>query len=187
VIERQLTVLSDSGMVERGSTEPRKIKPLKAYVFFGPHAVPVPEGKPGEEVSRLCLSLDSSDRVRHYRQFQLEIIDYDQLSRQVQVRLYVSQVLNREECEQADLDLAARKEVDTNFWVGLFDFPMIDNTRLTHSERCSVSLTGLTPDVLSVAMAYFPGSRASLKDRPYYDEVMHELVSDHQLSEPVKH
>ena len=187
VIERQLTVLSDSGMVERGSTVPKKINRLEAYVFFGSHAVSNPEVKPGEGVSRLCLSLDSTDRVRHYRQFQLEIFEYDPLSRQVQVRLYVSQVLNQQECQQTDLDLEGRKEIDTNFWVGLFDFPMIDNTRLTHSERCAVSLTGLTSDVLNVALAYFPGSRASLKDKPYYDEVMHELVKDHQLSEPARH
>jgi hypothetical protein len=187
VIERQLTALSDSGMIERGSTVPRKVKRLEAYVYFGLHTVPNQEVRPGEGVSRLCLSLDSTDGVKHYRQFQLEIIDYDALSRQVQVRLYVSQVLTQQECQRADLDQDGQKEIDTNFWVGLFDFPMIDNTRLTHSERVAVSLTGLTPDVLNVVLAYFPGSRASLKDKPYYDEVMHELVGDHQLSEPAKH
>jgi hypothetical protein len=90
------------------------------------------------------------------------------------------------ECQRADLDLEGKREIDTNFWVGLFDFPMIDNTRLTSGERCSVSLTVLTPSVLNVALAYFPGSRASLKDKPYYDEVMHDLVRDRQPSGPNK-
>jgi hypothetical protein len=29
-----------------------------------------------------------------------------------------------------------------------------------------------------VSLAYFPGSRASLKDKPYYDDVLHDLVRD---------
>jgi hypothetical protein len=187
VIERQLTAVSDSGMVESGETLPEKIDDLQAYVFFGAHTVPDPEFKPGEGVSRLCLSMTSTDEVRHYRQFKLEIIKNDPGSREVQVRLYVSQVLDQAECLRADLDLESNREIDTNFWVGLFDFPMIDNTRLTHGERCAVSLTTLTPSVLGVALAYFPGSRASLKERPYYDEVMHDLVRGHWLSEPSKH
>ena len=46
------------------------------------------------------------------------------MTREVQVRLYVSQLLSQEECQQADLDLEAKREVDTNFQVGLFDFPI---------------------------------------------------------------
>ncbi len=185
VIERQLTVLADKGMVEKGDTLPDKIADLEAYVFFGAHTVSTSTFQPGEGVQRLCLSMNYGKNERHYRQFQLEIIGYDPVSREVQARLYVSQVLTPEECRRADLDLEGKREIDTNFWVGLFDFPMIDNTRLTYGERCAVSLTSLTPNVLNVALAYFPGSRASLKDKPYYDEVMQDmLVSDRQIQGP---
>jgi hypothetical protein len=64
--------------------------------------------------------------------------------------------------------------------VDLFDFPMIDNTRLSGSERCAVSLTALNPNIVSVSLAYFPSSRASLKDKPYYDEVIRDLVRERQ-------
>ena len=74
--------------------------------------------------------------------------------------------------------------MDTNFLVGLFDFPMIDNTRLSGGERTSVSLTSLNPSVLSIALAYFPASRASLKDKPYYDEVIRDLVAESPAVEP---
>jgi hypothetical protein len=60
-----------------------------------------------------------------------------------------------------DLDLKANAELDIRFWVGIFDFPMIDNTRLTHSARCSVSVTYLAPERAELALAYFPSSRAS--------------------------
>jgi hypothetical protein len=176
VIEHQLTVLSESGTVERGNTLPELVKDFKAFVMFGANTVPNPDVPSGEGVSRVCLSTAAPDDTRHYRKFSLEIIDYDPGIREVYVRLYVSKLLTEAECRQPTLDLEARREVDTNFWVGLFDFPMIDNTRLSSSERCAVSLTALNSNVLSLALVYFPGSRASLKDKPYYDELIRDLV-----------
>lgn len=180
VIEHQLTALSDVGTVERGDALTEKIKDFQAHIMFGMRAVPDPRVKPGDGAATLCLSMEAVDRSRHYRQFKLELIAYDDAAREVQVRLYVSQLLTQEECQRPDLDLEARREVDTNFLVGLFDFPMIDNTRLSGSERCAVSLTALNPNVVSLTLAYFPASRASLKDKPYYDEVIRELVRDRQ-------
>lgn len=185
VIEHQLTALSDVGMIERGDALPEKIKDLQAYLSFGAHAIADPQFKPGEGASRVCLSMESTDGSRHYRQFKLELTSYDQTAQEVQVRLYVSQVLSQEECQQASLDLESKREIDTNFLVGLFDFPMIDNTRLSGGERCAVSLTALNPNVLSVALVYFPASRASLKDKPYYDEVIRDLVRNRQPSSPM--
>src|SRR5262249_8706194 len=140
-------------------------------------------------VARLCLSLNSTDNVKHYRQFKLEVTNSDDLTREVQVRLYVSGLMDQAACQQLHPGAEAdNQEIDTRFWVGLFDFPMIDNTRLSHSERCAVSLTEMNPPYsLTVALSYFPGSRASLKDKPYYDEVMHDLVHDRQSVESSGH
>jgi hypothetical protein len=176
VIEHQLTALSDVGSVERGNALPDKIKDLQAYLMFGARAVSDPAVRPGEGVSRVCLSAEAADGSRRYRQFMLELIGGNQAAHEVQVRLYVSRPLTADECRQPALDLEGQREIDTNFIVGLFDFPMIDNTRLAGSERCSVSLIALNANVVSVALAYFPASRASLKDKPYYDEVIRGLV-----------
>lgn len=181
VIEHQLTALSDVGTVERGDALPDKIKDLQAHVMFGARSIPDPNVRPGEGASRVCLSMEASDGSRHYRQFLLELIGLNDPAREVQVRLYVSKVLTEELCQQATLDLEGQREIDTNFVVGLYDFPMIDNTRLSQSERCAVSLTVLNPSVVSLTLAYFPASRASLKDKPYYDEVIKGLVRDRQL------
>jgi hypothetical protein len=178
VIERQLTALADAGMVEQGYAPPGKIKEAKAFLMFGAHTVADPEVKPGEGVLRLCLSMDTGRGTRHHRQFRLDLLDYDPVSREIQVHLMVSQPLTAEECQQAMLDLQGKREVDTSFWVGAFDFPMIDNTRLSNSERCAVSVTALNPDFLSVSLAYFPASRASLKDKLYFDEVINDLVGE---------
>jgi hypothetical protein len=129
--------------------------------------------------------MESGDGSRHHRQFRLELINYLEATREVQVRLYVSQLLSQDECQRASLDLEGKREIDTNFTVGLFDFPMIDNTRLSAGERSAVSLTVVNPSVLSVALVYFPASRASLKDKPYYDEVIRDLVRNRRPASPM--
>lgn len=180
VNERQLTILADTGTVVRGDALLKPDSDEQTLLRFGPHSVPDPNVKPGEGVSRLCLSMNSSDRV-HYRQFRLEVFEYDLQSRETHMRLYASKILNRADCERADLDLVANREVETNFWVGLFDFPMIDNSRLSQGERCAVALTALTPQLMQVALAYFPSSRASMKDKPYYDELLFDVTHGKQL------
>ena len=92
------------------------------------------------------------------------------------VRLVVTKPITREQCHQPTLDLVAVGEVDTNFSVGLFVLHLIDITRLCNNHRAAVSLIALTPDVLSLKVAYFPSSRASLKDKPYYEEMTRQLV-----------
>ena len=182
VIERQLTLLSDSGMVEGADVSFVQKPEFQADTRFSVHSVGDPEAQQGMGTSRVCLSMDTTDGGKHYRQFKLEVIMYDPLSREAQVRLYVSKVLNLAECQSYHLDMVDKREIDTVFWVGSFDFPMIDNTRLTENERCAVSLTQMTDYDLNIALAYFPGSRASLKDKPYYDDLMRDLVSEARTS-----
>jgi hypothetical protein len=186
VIEHQLTALSDAGMIERGDALPEKINELQSYIMFGTRTVPDPDTKPGEGPARVCLFMNANDGSVRYRQFRIELLRYDEPTREVLVHLYVSQPLTEQECQQPTLDLQAKREIDTNFLVGLFDFPMIDNTRLSGGERTAVSLTALNPSVLSVALTYFPASRASLKDKPYYDEVIRDLVRNRQSSSPLR-
>jgi hypothetical protein len=135
------------------------------------------------------LSVNSNEPVRaerNYRRFTLELIDHDP-KWGFRVRLYVSKPLRKDVCmatfqdeTQQAMQLAKDAEVDTIFWVDQFDFPLIDNTRLSNDERCAVALSQLFDDgnqrSVQVALAYFPGARASLKEKPYYDEIMKALV-----------
>jgi hypothetical protein len=61
------------------------------------------------------------------------------------------------------------------FEVGFFDFPMIDSTRLASGQRCAVMLGALGEATADLIAMCFPGEYASLKDRPYYDEVVRQL------------
>jgi hypothetical protein len=199
VVERQLTALADSGTVEKGGASLEGLAEFKAYLSFvgkSSDLVLTPGYQEGESLALLCLSTEPPDisagagapHLRHYRRFRVELTDY-QSKWGIQVRLYVSRVLTEAECRSANTDwttLADQAEKAPTFWVDLFDFPLIDNTRLSNDERCAVALIQLTPPdpkkqdpgSVEVALAYFPGSRASLKEKPYFDEVLHNLVLD---------
>jgi hypothetical protein len=84
------------------------------------------------------------------------------------------QLLVRLEVKAPD---TATDQADTRatFNVGWFDFPMIDNTRLANGLRCAVTLSALSPSSADLATVCFPAEYASLKDRPYYDEVIQQL------------
>lgn len=92
-------------------------------------------------------------------------LDVDPTRQQLRVRLEVSAADGHGEA------------VDTRatFDVGFFDFPMIDNTRLTNGLRCAVTLANFSPVAADLRTVCFPGEYASLKDRPYYDEVIQKL------------
>lgn len=112
------------------------------------------------------------------KNFRVEMIDWDVDTEEVQVRLMVRH------------PETSRLEIDEVFWVGSFDFPLIDNTRLSGGGRCAVVLEKISiydpPETLEedeklygevkLNLVYFPGSRASLKSRPYYDEVIRQTI-----------
>ena len=71
------------------------------------------------------------------------------------------------------------KPVSQEFTIDYFQFPMIDNTRLSNDMRCSVVMRDFDfPKFIDVTILYFPGSHSSLKEKPYYDEIVKKLLLD---------
>ena len=69
--------------------------------------------------------------------------------------------------------------VTQEFTIDYFQFPMIDNTRLSNDMRCAVVMRDFDfPNFIEVDIIYFPGSHSSLKEKPYYDEVVKKLLMD---------
>jgi hypothetical protein len=62
------------------------------------------------------------------------------------------------------------------FWVSFYDFPVIDNTRLARGQRCSVVLNSFTDHAADITLVLFPGTYASLKEKPYYSEVIENVL-----------
>jgi len=180
VKERQLAAISDSGSVERGELDVN-MGGAEAW-FLGKSTIPLKAGQQ-RGAATICLSLRSSDPTsvtagERSRQFRVEYLSYSADRREVELSVAVSKPLPLADCERIQEPAAERANTETTvqFWAGPFGFPMIDNTRLTGSERCSVSVIRIVENSVTLAIAYFPASRASLKDKPYYDEVLNDLL-----------
>jgi hypothetical protein len=86
------------------------------------------------------------------------------------------------------------------FEIGSFEFPLIDNTRLPNDQRCALILRcaddtseDLTEQplqkrdaVFQIDVVCFPGSRAAMKEKPYYDEVLDRLRMANDADSKVK-
>jgi hypothetical protein len=101
----------------------------------------------------------------------LRALSVDMKGQQLSVRMTVKAPPNHPELP----------DTRVQFDVGFFDFPMIDNTRLANSLRCAVTLANFSDDGAQLATVCFPGEYASLKDRPYYDEVIQKLRDANDL------
>ncbi|UCE90158.1 MAG: hypothetical protein JSW10_04900 [Pseudomonadota bacterium] len=152
VIGKQIATLREGGIVVSRGVD------LKEFAG-GPKVVSL-----ASENLRLAQNESEPGEVEAERLFILEANDFDKARRQVRIRLAIHNLTAKEDI------------VDVNFWVGAFDFPMIDNTRLSGGRRAAVVLSNLGKEYAEVSLVYFPGSRASLKEKPYYDEVLDELV-----------
>jgi hypothetical protein len=78
--------------------------------------------------------------------------------------------------ETPDPVLGRQTKVAT-FEVSFFDFPMIDNLRLAGGQRCAVVLTNFSEHSAELTTVLFPGAYASLKEKPYYNEVIQSVLN----------
>lgn len=106
----------------------------------------------------------------------LQVLAMDLSRRELEVRLLVQ--------SQPD----GRSIVDRHFYVSLYDFPMLDNTRLPNGDRCSVVLTEFFVDeqasdedkrlnsFATLEVVVFPATSASLKERIEYEELLRNML-----------
>jgi hypothetical protein len=125
------------------------------------------ENPGGVALEPISLTVDGVER-----QFSLFVLEADRNARELRIRLEV----------RTPRDTIGNMETSTaEFWAGFFDFPMIDNTRLTHDQRCTVVLNAFEDGLANITLAYFPGAYASLKEKPYYQEVVQNLMRTNSL------
>ncbi|WP_447977950.1 hypothetical protein [Candidatus Nitrospira bockiana] len=101
------------------------------------------------------------------REFRVFVMEVNPETQELRLRLDVI---------TPDQPLATFTLNSVEFWVGFYDFPMIDHTRLSHDQRVAVTLDHFESGFANLTVVYFPGSYASLKEKPYYQEVVKELL-----------
>lgn len=103
-------------------------------------------------------------------------LDLDGVSRRFRVTLQSVDTVQREMHVMLEIETGAER-YSVDFDVGFFSSPMIDNTRLSNDQRVALVLTDLNSAGANVSLVYFPGSRASLREKPYYEEILRKLAA----------
>jgi hypothetical protein len=123
---------------------------------------------------------DHSERGKGMR-VRLQVLAMDVKRHEIKVRLLVQ--------SQAD----SRTFVDRHFHVSLYDFPMLDSTRLPNGQRCSVVLTDFYVEdsgseeakrlnsFANIELVVFPATSGSLKERIEYDELLRSMLRSKDL------
>jgi hypothetical protein len=114
----------------------------------------------GSTLEPATLTLESREAT-----FSLDVLDVDPEHREVLIGLSV---------ETPD-SVLGRQTKTASFAVSYFDFPMIDNARLLGGDRCAVVLNGFSDQSADITLVFFPGAYASLKEKPYYSEVIESI------------
>lgn len=112
----------------------------------------------GLELEPEKLKLETTER-----EFMLSVLAYDAERRELTMEMGV-----RTPNESATVQRRV-------FHVGYYDFPMIDNTRLSNDQRAAVVLNQSNEEAADLTIVYFPGSYASLREKVSYDEVVERL------------
>lgn len=97
-------------------------------------------------------------------ELKIHVLEANPETREVKVRLEVSQP-----------GTGGHTSI-TEFWVGHYDFPMIDNTRLPNDQRVTLVMNSYDDYSADITVAFFPGAYASLKEKPYFQEVVNQLL-----------
>lgn len=73
--------------------------------------------------------------------------------------------------------------VERSFWVSPFDFPALHNIRLPHRERVALVLNAFEDEHVDLTVLHFPEARASLKEKPYIDDLIDDIgrVDQHRV------
>jgi hypothetical protein len=147
---KQATTLAENGFSAQGEVDFSKLKDN-------------PQG----------ITVVDKDTPSGDRSFKVEVLNSYPEDKELKIRLTVyTKEADTGEAAAAFLELS-----NTIFNVGFFDFPMINNTRLPDGKRAAVILRNWINDVSAdIQLIYFPGSRASLKDKLYYDELVRDLL-----------
>jgi hypothetical protein len=98
--------------------------------------------------------------------FAIDVLGVDRENREIEIGLNI---------ETPDPQQGRQTKVAT-FGVSYYDFPLIDNTRLVGGQRCAVVLNNISDQSADITLVLFPGTYASLMEKPYYNEVLESIL-----------
>ncbi len=130
-------------------------------------------GTRSETLEDVELTLDGIKR-----RFRATLYQVDTTQREARIGLEI------ETPSQPGVTPAEAGRFSAEFMVSFFSSPMIDNTRLSNDQRVAMVLTNMSGAGAGLSLLYFPGSRASLREKPYYEEILRKLAGTEAAKMP---
>ena len=156
----------------------KQMESLETDVGASRHLEPVdllklkdtPEGIVALDTNLSLPALTAEDAKQHeVRRFRVEVLEVDKERQELRIRLLVGASGKPDFREKPP-------EVDVVFMLGFFDFPGINNSRLSRGERCALALESMDEFSAQINLVYFPANRAGLKDGMYVEEFAREIL-----------
>lgn len=177
VIDKQVAMLGEAGGFNDAFIEFSELEKSPGGMTVLDKVILLKSNEPGQPPLR--------------KQVRLEVLSVDPVKEELRVRLLVLSLPGNSPPSSPDATpsspeatLAAAPESensDADFTVGFFDFPMLDNVRIPGGYRCALVLNEFEPEESAhLTLVYFPGDRSSLKEKPYYDEILQTLNKKRQ-------
>jgi hypothetical protein len=176
IIEKQMQVLEEAARA-RGKRE-LEID-LSGVPQTGKHEKPL-------HLKDIDLELVDANNRLIYRNVEISVLEADQKRNEIKVRVEIRTSLENVQVEEGATNSTSPKSTATfiqpinkELSVGFFDFPFIDNIRLSNDQRLALVLKDFPEEQKAViTVVLFPGSHASLREKPFFQEIIQKLQLD---------
>ncbi|MEM7223153.1 MAG: hypothetical protein AAF495_09260 [Pseudomonadota bacterium] len=137
------------------------------------------ENGAGDEAFESSDTLIEANSVRDcqdvIRRFEFRFTMPDKVKRTVRVELNIEKIAASGTNGQSG-DPFNPSTVTQDFELDFFNFPMVDNTRLSDDQRFALILTDFDERYITATALCFPGTYSSVRDRPFLNEVIEGLL-----------
>jgi hypothetical protein len=176
VVFQQVTALSLKGQRWSAAISPDAVNKSAGDSYLIDEKIIEPSAGPPRPAGTAGSARESTSPDKTETRLRIQVLAMDLSRRELEVRLLVQ--------SQPD----GHSIVDRHFYVSLYDFPMLDNTRLPNGDRCSVVLTDFFVDeqaseedkrlnsFANLVVVMFPATSASLKERVEYEELLRNML-----------
>ncbi len=103
--------------------------------------------------------------------FYISFSDFDRNEKTVRADLTIEQILKQKDGSLTPVEDNINREFTLNY----YNFPMIDNTRLSRNRRFALVLEDFKSAGVSVRGMVFPGQYSSHRDRPFLSDAIEDL------------
>lgn len=176
----QLAALSSGGIIFEFEFPLERVMETSTYTWPNDHVKAEFEGEQNEPSPEDFFSRISSYANRELdsitRTYTFRFSKADQRRKTVKVELEIQEI-----------DGETNGVTEIGFSLNFYNFPMVDNTRLSNNQRFALVIEDFNGEMIKVAGICFRGLHASQRDKPFLDEVINQLKknteADYGLSE----